>query len=375
MKIAYCLWNYSAAGGLERIAHAKATWLAAHGYDVTFIVYHQCGKDPIYPLGSIKFVDLNIKEMPPMATFYRSPAFKEMKRKLKAHLLENHYDIVISTAWFDRYFINWIHDGSKKIMEMHVPLREMEIQRKEQRWPIRLNAKLLTWKTLLKGRSFDRVVLLTDRDIPAWRRVGARVVKIPNMANLVPERISTCDAHEVIAVGRLSPQKGFDYLLDAWAIVVNRHPDWHLSIYGDCNDKTINDLHAQIDRNGLSRDILKGNCNDIMPRYAASSIMVCSSRYEGFPLILLEAATCGLPIVSFDCPNGPSDIIQNGVNGILVPQVGDIQGLADGICRLIEDPALRKQMGQAALVIPKRFSPENIMPQWDALFKEVMNEK
>ena len=113
---------------------------------------------------------------------------------------------------------------------------------------------------------------------------------------------------------------------------------------------------------------------DIFDRYCDSSIFILTSVYEPFGLVLPEAMSCGLPVVSFDCDYGPREIITDGVDGYLVP-LGNVEMFADRVCQLIENPLLRQKMGQAGILSSKRFSPEIIMPQWDKLFKRITSNK
>ena len=172
-------------------------------------------------------------------------------------------------------------------------------------------------------------------------------------------------------VGRYNDAKGYDYLIPAWEIVHERHPDWILNVYGS------GELHDQVvewirDRQLEDTIILHEPVDDIMDKYMESSICVLSSRYEGFSLVILEAMACGVPVVSFDCPHGPRNIIMHGEDGLLVEYLNS-QALADGLCQLIENEELRKRFGSNARKNIRRFSQDTIMSQWDSLFHKLIN--
>jgi len=378
MKIAYCISPLYTRGGMERIVSDKANWLADHGYDITIVIANQEGRPLAYPLDErINVVDFGIPDQQNERIYFLDPAIKQYRERLTTFLHDSPQDIVISTGLRECYFLHSIADGSKKIVEFHFTIHYQEMLREALGNGLlsRIKGKILTRMMIKHACKFDRIVALTDRDLAEWRQHTSRVVKIGNIIRL-PEtgQYATCERKEVIAVGRIHPLKGFDYLLRAWVLVSQKHPDWNLSIYGEAKPHMQRQFDALLQELHLPATILKGRCEDVKSRYLDSSIVVCPSRCEGFSLVLLEAASCGLPLISYDCPTGPAEIIDNGVNGILVPKVGDIQGLADAICRLIEDEPLRKQMGLAARDIPKRFTTDKIMHQWEQLFNELVNE-
>ena len=176
-----------------------------------------------------------------------------------------------------------------------------------------------------------------------------------------------------IAVGRLVNQKNYESLIRAWAIVYQHHRDWRLEIWGDgALRKCLEELICRLNLEAAVS--LKGYTDDIQSKYISASFLVCSSLFEGLPLMMIEAMSAGLPIVSYDCPCGPKDLIQDGKNGFLVP-IGDEALLAERICQLIEDEYLRQNMGAAALERAKDFSLEKVLPMWTSLFKELMKEK
>ena len=165
-----------------------------------------------------------------------------------------------------------------------------------------------------------------------------------------------------MAVGRLDWQKGFDTLIVAWKKVVARYPDWQLDIYGDGPQKEA--LQRLIAAEGLQQSVfLRGRADDVASAYARHSLFVLSSRYEGFGLVLVEAGICGLPLVSFDCQQGPAEII-TPENGILVRPVGDVAALATAISKLAGDAAMRRAMGQQALKLASQFNLNDIAGQW-----------
>lgn len=165
------------------------------------------------------------------------------------------------------------------------------------------------------------------------------------------------------------PQKGFDRLIDAWSIVNMQHPDWVLRIYGDGMRQQ---LQQQIDRLGIASScILEHSTPDIDEKYCESSIFALSSRYEGFGMVIIEAMACGIPPVSFACPCGPRDIIDDGKNGLLVEN-GNIEMLAGKICYLIENDEIRRKMGQQARIDVERFKIEQIAGQWKELFESLV---
>ena len=215
-------------------------------------------------------------------------------------------------------------------------------------------------------------MVLTHEDAALWPELN-NVIVIPNPTSFFSDTVSDCMRKQVIAAGRYVSQKGFDRLISAWQKVASRHPDWVLKIYGDGGERE--SLQQQIAELGLSENcILEHSVSDIAAKFQESSIFVLSSRYEGFGLVIVEAMSCGLPVVSFACHCGPQDIISEGIDGLLLPE-GDIDGLAKKICLLIEEEELRKKMGKMARLKSEDYKIENIGVQWTALFESLLKSE
>ena len=167
-------------------------------------------------------------------------------------------------------------------------------------------------------------------------------------------------------VGRYCHEKGYDHLLQAWSMIQNDCSDWTLTIFGEGDrtqyDKMIEKLHIE-----RKRCILNPRTSDIESEFANSSFAVCSSRFEGFGLVIAEAMACGLPVVSFDCPWGPRSIISDGKNGMLVDN-GNIKKLSEAILTMTQNSDAREQMGMNAREDIKRFNIDNIANKWKELF-------
>jgi glycosyltransferase involved in cell wall biosynthesis len=220
--------------------------------------------------------------------------------------------------------------------------------------------------------TLDAVSTLTDRDAAAYRQLlgpAARVVRIPNAVPDTGPGTAELSAPVVLAAGRLTPQKGFTRLIAAWQQVAVGHPDWTLRIYGDGPLRA--ELQRQVEQAGLAGRVrLEGWATGLHDRMREASVFVLPSRFEGFPMTLLEAMSCGLPVVSFDCHNGPRDIVRHGETGLLVRN-DDVDGLARAVTSLIEDPALRHRLAAAGRQDVHRFSLEAVTDRWEALLAEL----
>jgi len=216
----------------------------------------------------------------------------------------------------------------------------------------------------------DAVTVLTERDREEYQQAfnesGVRLECIPNGVPHPTLPPAVLDAKVIVAAGRLSSQKGFDLLLDAYQAVGAKHPDWQLWIFG--TGPWARDLRARIERLGLiGQAHLKGTTDDLDRQFAAASVFVLSSRFEGLPMVLLEAMAMGLPAVAFDCPTGPAEIIAHRKTGLLVPPQ-DVTALAVSLSELIENPGERQAMGAAALQESQRHSINAVRDRWDELF-------
>jgi glycosyltransferase involved in cell wall biosynthesis len=222
----------------------------------------------------------------------------------------------------------------------------------------------------------DLVSTLTESDAAAYRKhLGGRtrVECMPNGVRDAGGLRAPLDAKVVVAGGRLSRQKGFDRLLKAWAKVVDQHPDWELRIFGEGHRRQ--GLSKRISDLGIGDSArLMGFTPKLDEELVRGSLYVMSSRREGFPMVLLEAMAVGLPVVSFDCPTGPRDIVREGVDGHLVRN-GDIDGLAAAMSSLMGDEARRKAFGAAALEVAARYGIERITRRWESLFEELAEAK
>jgi glycosyltransferase involved in cell wall biosynthesis len=177
----------------------------------------------------------------------------------------------------------------------------------------------------------------------------------------------------LLAVGRLNSQKGFDWLIEVFSNLANKHPNWDLVILGEGSLRTV--LEKQVRESGLEKRIfLPGRVGNLHEWYENADLYVMSSRYEGFPMSLLEAMASGIAVVSFDCETGPRDIILHEIDGLLVKS-DDLVSLASGLDRLMSDDPLRTKFAKRALEIQERFSIVKIADMWEKLFEELSHKQ
>jgi glycosyltransferase involved in cell wall biosynthesis len=231
---------------------------------------------------------------------------------------------------------------------------------------------------LIKRRygRFDAFVTLTEADRKQYagalkNNAPRRLLRIPNAVPPLAGEVSTLREKTVIAIGRVVYAKGFDRLVKAWKDVAEAHPDWVLRIYGGGTPDREQRLRERIEEAGLSGKVfLMGSSKEIGEELARSSIYVVSSRYEGFGMTILEAMSKGVPVVSFDCPHGPREIITHEHDGLLV-RSGKPSALAEGVRRLIEDEDLRLRLGSNALRTASRYDLDVVGAEWDALLDDL----
>lgn len=378
MKIVYIFDSLANMAGTERVIVDKANFFAEKlGYNVYIITTDQNTHPVVYSLyKTIKHIDLGIN-------FYQRYKFNRLKReitywklrrkfknKITNTLISLHPDITICTTIYPIDFLPSISDGSIKIIEAHLAKEysgNQYLYTKKNLF-FKIIARFLSWKTEHFVKKFDELVVLTQKDANSWAKTKEATI-IPNSLPFYPKEKSTCKNKQIISAGRLDDQKGYDLLIQAWKIVAEKHSEWSLHIYG--NGSLKNALKETIEKEGLSDSlIIKKPVSDIYNKYIESSIYVMSSRYEGFGMVLIEAMACGVPVVSFDCPNGPSDIVTNGEDGFLVKN-GDIEALAEKMCYLIENENKRIEMGEKARENVKRYMPDIIMEKWIDLFNSL----
>lgn len=356
-KLLYITNGISGSGGLERVLSVKASMLAdKYGYDVTILGLNKGNDTPFYlfsPKIKLKKIDVGGNPL---------HYFLQYKKGIQSVVDEIQPDIIsVCDDGLKGFFIpRIIKTKAKIIYERHASI-------------------LLNTDSSLKGKlvrklmqrqinKFDRFVVLSPSNIKEWK--GNNIISISNPLSFSQEMTSTLQNKKVIVVGSHSYNKGFDLLLDSWSIVEADCPDWELHIYGKIDkDETFVTYSHILELNNVK---FHNPVSDIQSKYAESSIFVLPSRSEGFGMVLIEAMSCGVPCVSFDCPSGPADIITHGEDGFLVEKENGEQ-LAEMIMLLIQNENLRKEMGVKAKQNVKRYNAETIVNQWDELFKELVS--
>jgi glycosyltransferase involved in cell wall biosynthesis len=219
----------------------------------------------------------------------------------------------------------------------------------------------------------DALVVLTEADLGTARELlgdELRIVAIPNAAPPARAEPLTLDAPVILGAGRLRPQKGFDRLIRAFAPVAAAHPEWRLRVFGEGRQRAA--LLELVAEHGLEDQVaLPGRAHDLGAEMERASIFALSSRFEGLPMVLVEAMSTGLAIASFDCRTGPREVLDDGRTGLLVPD-GDEEALTRALLELVEDPERRQRLGEAARERAQELSLHEIGPRWDALLAELL---
>ena len=373
-KIAYCTPALYMAGGVERVLTLKANYFAEHfGYDITIILTEGKDKPLFYPLSEkVKVVNLDIGFEELWTCSFMKKVFVYIKKQylfkklLKQELMRIRPDITVSLLRREINFISSINDGSKKIGELHVNRANYRnFEQGDANMFKNLFAKFWMRNLVSNLTKLDKFVILTEEDRNNWVELD-NIVVIPDPLTFLSSSYSPLTEKRVIAVGRYVYQKGFDLLLKSWSIVEKSCPDWSLTIIGQGERLPYETL---IDKLGIDRTRCKllGPKERIQDEYMSSSLLVMSSRFEGFGMVLVEAMACGLPVVSFECPCGPKDIIQNKVDGILV-ESGNVEMLAKAMIMMIQHPEKRREMANKAIENVQRFRIDQIAGNWKSLF-------
>ena len=380
MKIVYCTDSICHPGGIQMVTIAKANALAKIPSNEVYIVVTDNKSKPLKPLGGVHVVDLGVNYY---ADDWRGFIYvlkgiflkrRLHKRLLREKLNEIKPDVVISTGTSEKYFLPTLRVCShpRFVREIHFYTGYRHVHATTLR--DKLMSYIGDWYDYKwKIKAYDRIVVLTNEDRKKNWRDNAKVVVMPNPITTECGRLSNIEAKKAISMGRLVHVKNFSSLIRIWSEVAKKHPDWRLEIYGSGEQEAM--LQLLIKSLGLEDKVLMmGYTSEALERMADASMYCLSSITEGFPLVLVEAMSVGLPVVSYACPTGPSDIIVDEDNGYLIP-VGNEKMFADRICTLIEDKERRIRLGHKAKEMSEAYRVDVICTKWMQLFEELRKGK
>ncbi len=362
MKLCFFIDDITHTGGIERVISLLCGQFSVdhQDLDVEIVSQFRSSQTLAYDFANAKITYLSDKDYDAKPhSVKRMLRILGNVRNVRKYFKKNKYDIIVGQSYPNNVLLYLAGlDLNNVIAAEHVHYNYYGDFLKKMRLHI--------YKKCCK------VAVLTSKDKECYDKYFSpdHTCVIPNPVVLTETYASPLDSKVAIAVGRIQYQKGFDTLVEVFKRVHEKHSEWIVQIYGDGNLKP--ELEMRIASAGLDGIInLMGRSNDIYKKLRDASFYIMSSRFEGFPMVLIEAQSQGVPIVSFDCPNGPSDIINNGVNGILVEDQNK-DALYDGICYMIEHPEERKMMGQKSLENVGQYSTVVICKMWRALFDEIL---
>jgi glycosyltransferase involved in cell wall biosynthesis len=368
-------------GGTIRAAHNVAKHLAATGYDVELVSIMRSREEPFFgsfPPG-VKAIALDDRR-PGATPWYLRPVRALLRTR--SSVLCHHADLSYSmwNLWSDvraarvlrgrtgflvatRPALNILAADLSPPGMITVGLEQMNLGH---------HNKPLRAAMARRYSKLDVLVALTAEDVEAYDRLlGGRVrlARIPNTVHDVSGSPADLDSRTILAAGRFVYQKGFDMLVEAFRAVHAAHPDWRLRICG--RGELMEEITRAVSDHGVGSAVeLPGPSDDMPGEMERASLYALSSRFEGFPLVLLEAMGKGMGVVAFDCPTGPRDIIDDHRNGLLVP-AKDVEALAAAMIEMIEDVELRRRCGQAAAKTALEYTIEAIGPLWEELFQDL----
>jgi len=357
--ICFFIGSVSNNGGTERITISLANHLMENGYEVSIISMYSA-ENSFFEIDK-KIQSYSLFKKPKNYTFYLPLIIYFLYKKIKDLEIDIiiNSDVILSlfslpVKFFNRKLkvISWEHFNYKT----NLGIRRRDCAR------------------MLSKKYANAIVTLTEQDKGFYMENGvsrASIICIPNYLDNIPSVVSKLNNKIVLAAGRFTYQKGFDILVDVWKLVKQNFvsDNWVLKIIGNGEDKNLvrqKVKNLQLDDSIEIIDAVK----NIADYYLSASLFVLSSRYEGLPMVLIEAKSYGIPIIAFDCETGPRDLIKNECNGCLIP-VGNIQSMADRICDLIVDEEKRKKMGKIARQDAFVITADNAVKKWDKLFESI----
>lgn len=390
MKIRMVIANAYVGGGTARTVSSTASALAARGHDVEVASVLRRREVASFPFDPrVEVTDLvdewslthgHVSPGPVRAAWRRVAAGRRS-------IVANHNDrrTMEWSLYTDLEMVRWLRSVRDGVLVGTRPGINLAIARFARPEVVRVaqdHMNLPTYRPGLKADierrypGLDAVVTLTERDAADYTALlqgRTRVTSIPNGVPDLGGHRSSLDPKVVITAGRLAKQKGYDRLLPVWAKVAAQRPDWRLEIYGAGDQEKR--LRRQLEELGLEGSAhLMGRTSELFARMAQASLFVMTSRREGLPMVLLEAMGVGLPVISYDCPTGPRDVISDGVDGYVVPD-GDEDALAGRMLELMDDREARERLAAAARAKAADYDVAVLAERWERLFEELSAAK
>ena len=378
MKIVFCYHSLTHHGGVEKILTIKANYLVKEfGYEVYIITYNQQNNSIFFDLDSrIKVIDVSVGDFVPTGNNYIKRQIdyrkykKILKSKLENELLKINADFAISLGGNEFYVLNSIHsDKSIKIAEYHVTIGAFEVINANLSFFQKIKAQLSFRQFVGNIKKYRNFIVLTGGDKEEWSKFSSNVINIPNPQTFKIDVVSSLSNPIAVAVGRFEPEKQFDHLISVWRGVVDMYPNWKLILKGSGSQKEY--FLKLIKEKELQNNVfLESPSHDMEKFYLNASMYLMVSKFEGFSLVMLEAMQSGLPVVSYNCKYGPSELIDDTQNGFIVP-FNDKEAIFQKIMYLIENANERKRLGSNSVLKSQNYDLDKIMNTWKLYFEDI----
>lgn len=361
MKLLYITNGITGVGGLERVLSVRASYLAdEYEYDITILTLNEIDKEPYYDFSDkIKFESIQVSGNPISYVYKYLSGIRSVIRRVLPD------KVVVCDDGLKAFFLPSLFRKITFIYERHVSNRVMF--KDSDSFIKKMSSKTQFFLMNRLSVTFQHFVVLNEGNKKEWKNQD-NIKVIGNPLSFYPELPATLDNNKAIAVGKQSYQKNYDRMIRIWKEVTSKHSNWELHIYGKEDEK--DKLYSLIEELELRSNVfLHAPTPDILEKYLDSSLYLMTSRYEGMPMVLLEAMSVGLPLISVDCPHGPKELIKDGYNGFLVDYEDD-NSFFNRVVLLIENEELRKQIGENSRIMSNNYKIDNVASQWVKLFNK-----